>query len=183
MDQPEARPCDFAKAYAANWSAIMSGGPSIPVAFFAYYIPNDIVRVLAWVLAACSLVFSAFIVWRTERLKVIALSGRNTEIHRTTLAKLRAKGVAMRNIAEDAYDEPNRWALWETAAIAWNLEVAAAIAKFSEADSVWFSILDVVPPPRIDIHPNCYDDDKDRLYAMHDYRLARLNTLIERWGG
>ena len=72
------------------------------------------------------------------------------------------------------------WQIWTERASKWNEDVIGELMKVSEGDAEWFSILDVVDPPRL-TSPQSKGGDGDR-FAMHDFRLKRLGDMIrELW--
>jgi hypothetical protein len=98
---------------------------------------------------------------------------------RTELANLRGTGVGLRNEGVNAIFSEARWADWNDKLIKWNDEVVKIIGKISKADAQWFAILDTVPPPRIPMDSIFAGDEDKHIYAMHDFRLKKLEKLIE----
>jgi hypothetical protein len=101
---------------------------------------------------------------------------------RYELAKLRSQGVAIRN---EGTSITHRQTLenWKKRTLDWNEEVIANIKMINEADAEWFSILDVVPEPRIPIERTSTVDltlsaDHHKLYREHDLRLKRLGEML-----
>lgn len=66
---------------------------------------------------------------------------------------------------------------WIAEVVQWERDVTSAIAKVNEADAVWFSVLDVVPEPRIALY-GAVPSNHEKLYRQHDARLARLGDMI-----
>ncbi|MGH6792086.1 MAG: hypothetical protein ACRECF_05035 [Methyloceanibacter sp.] len=104
---------------------------------------------------------------------------------RVKIADLRHDGVRIRNDALVMTDK--EWPTWNEKALKWNTDVTEEIKKISVADSIWFSVLDVVPPQRIDPAITPADplirEKYLKLFREHDYRLKRLNNMIrDLWG-
>ncbi len=78
MELQRARFWDFVRSFWGNWFSLMSGTPAVPAAIFALYVENNIARILFGVTAIGCLVFSAYLVWRVERKKVIELEAKLT---------------------------------------------------------------------------------------------------------
>jgi hypothetical protein len=72
----QARFWDFIRAFWPNWFALMSGGPSVPLAIGTQFVESDAAKIGLWITAAICVVLSAYSVWRPERLKVIDLTER-----------------------------------------------------------------------------------------------------------
>jgi hypothetical protein len=89
--------------------------------------------------------------------------------------------VALRNRAGDAADTADvGWPEWEEQAAEWTQRVIETIRQLNEADAEWFATLDVVPAPRIPLKSVWYSESKGHLYAMHDFRLVKLEQLIKK---
>jgi hypothetical protein len=105
---------------------------------------------------------------------------------RAELAELRKDGVALRNEGRSISDKAT-FAKWKKATLDWDEKVIAAIKKINEADAVWFSVLDVVPEPRLPIEDTSQVDlilsaAHHKAYREHDYRLRRLGEMLyELW--
>ena len=110
---------------------------------------------------------------------------------RVGLSELREKGVELRNEGREVMATQAAWDDWRKRAEKWNADVIQKIGEISQADAIWFSILDVVPNPRIPIGKNNLQEtierrpwikEHERLYHMHDFRVARLGEMIrELW--
>lgn len=107
---------------------------------------------------------------------------------RVGLSSLRKEGVDLRNRGREPILDEAIWKAWERDVKDWNDRVIATIKDVNEADAIWFSVLDVVPPPRI--APFATDPptkelwvaDRFRLYSWHDLRVCRLGEMIrELW--
>ena len=105
---------------------------------------------------------------------------------RLSLAELRAAGVRLRNDTYETVTDKRTFEKWEKKVTVWTKKVHRELEKISKSDAVWFSVLDVVPPPRI--HPPTWATGHadyppfEKLYGEHDCRLARLGDMIrELW--
>ena len=58
----------FLRAFGGRWFILMSGPPTVPLAGLALFVGNTALRVLFVVLAVACGVFSAYWVWRQERI-------------------------------------------------------------------------------------------------------------------
>jgi hypothetical protein len=106
---------------------------------------------------------------------------------RLRLAHLRVTGVELRNEALDSIRDKRTFRAWERKVLAWNTEVQSEIEKISKSDAVWFSVLDIVLPPRIS--PVLVPSDPSvaadflKLFREHDFRVRRLGKMIrDLWG-
>jgi len=68
----------FLRAFSPWWFVLMSGGPSVPAAILAYYLDPLPAKIALWATAAFCVIMSAYLVWRRERLTVIALEDKLT---------------------------------------------------------------------------------------------------------
>jgi hypothetical protein len=178
-----ARVQDFVRAYCANWFSLMSGGPSVPAAVLAVFVTNASAKILLGLTAAVLFIISSFFVWRAERIRVIALDKTvQLEAARTRWAELRAEGVALRNEGKDGLFDDSLWEKWRLNTVIWNTEVLNAIRSVNDADATWFSILDVVPSPRLPMDGIFRSESDELHYAMHDFRLVKLEGLILKHG-
>lgn len=104
---------------------------------------------------------------------------------RVELSHLRAKGVGIRNDGRFGFRDEISWLDWKQEAEDWNTEVIAAIGKVNEADAQWFSILDIVPEPRLPMKVKTLNklyEGHMKLYREHDCRVARLGEMVrELW--
>jgi hypothetical protein len=57
----------------------------------------------------------------------------------------------------------------------------AAISTIDEADADWFAILDAVPQSRVPVWP-FKGGQHLKAFGEHDYRLLRLDQLIQKFG-
>lgn len=64
---------DFIHAFTSHWFNYMSGGLSVPAAILALYVQSGIAQAALWITAAACLVWSGFLLWRTERRRVTEL--------------------------------------------------------------------------------------------------------------
>lgn len=102
------------------------------------------------------------------------------------LTQLRTEGVEIRNDATSMLytshlDE------WAGRVQRWMEEVIKSIRFISPADSEWFATLDTVPQARVAIPSIRLGGAADRelfvsLFRQHDYRLARLEKLLQKYG-
>ena len=129
---------------------------------------------MAIIIALCMIAY-----WLLEHLVHLRRRIRGA---RYELAQLRSRGVAIRN---EGRSITNRQKLedWGKSSLDWNEEVIASIKKINEADAEWFSVLDVVPDPRLPIeHTSTVDlkmsADHHKLYREHDLRLKRLGEML-----
>lgn len=73
-EHPQARFRDFLRAFWPNWFALMSGGPSVPLAIWAFFVENNTAKIGLWITTAVCALLSAYFVWRPERKSVIDLT-------------------------------------------------------------------------------------------------------------
>jgi hypothetical protein len=161
---------------------VIGGAVSIAVALFDWIKPylvgagmSPLIGVPSWVLgAAVALGFVVY--WLLERLVKFERQLKGAKFN---LARLRAQGVALRNEGRNELSA-GAWEIWKGRASKWNDDAIVELRKISEGDAEWFSILDVVPPPRL-ASPQSIGGDGDD-FAMHDFRLKRLGDMIrELW--
>jgi hypothetical protein len=111
---------------------------------------------------------------------------RQIKSARVEIAILRRRGVEIRNNGMGIITNAAAWLQWERDALDWNDKVISELAKISEADAEWFSVLDVVPPPRLAPQQDAPEEIKDaycKLFGEHDFRVCRLGKMINRlWG-
>jgi hypothetical protein len=115
---------------------------------------------------------------------------------RLNLAELRELGVGLRNdghrngvpIHIRVIDETS-YLDWKARIEKWNNDVIDEIKRISEADAIWFGVLDVMPPLRTvaEVSPFekgfPYRDEHLHFLRLHDARVARLGEMIrELWG-
>jgi hypothetical protein len=101
---------------------------------------------------------------------------------RRRLSALRSEGVEIRNRGQHrSRDDLPGW-IAETER--WLQNVLTAISAIDEADAEWFRTLDAVPTARVVVIPTA-DAERRHIKAFneHDYRLVRLDQLIQRYGG
>lgn len=135
-----------------------------------------------WALWGGTLVLLFFIIEYATRLR-LRIRGV-----RVGLSKLRTEGVNIRNDGEWVFQTQNELNAWQAKVIDWNKRVIEEIRKINEADAEWFSVLDVVGPPRVPIKLNqityqmlqilTWVDDQQRIYTQHDNRLSRLGEMV-----
>ncbi len=101
---------------------------------------------------------------------------------RTELSKLRAEGVKLRNSGVPAFQDYREWEKWSDSVNDWRERVIAEIRNINEADAEWFSVLDVIPPPRlacsVSSPPQQWEKDRLDAYQFHDYRVKLLGEMI-----
>lgn len=104
---------------------------------------------------------------------------------RVKIAELRNRGVEIRNRGLGAVTDSESLRVWRDDALAWNADVIRELREISVADALWFSVLDVVPSPRVLPHALPEKPQRDefrKLFGEHDARLARLGEMIrELW--
>jgi hypothetical protein len=102
------------------------------------------------------------------------------------LAHLRDEGVRIRNgIPEFMTDD--QLATWDNKLLEWMNAVREALKPISAADSKWFATLDTVPPARVPVPHVRLSGKRERAlyetsFRQHDYRLARLDGLLQKYG-
>lgn len=102
------------------------------------------------------------------------------------LTRLRADGVKLRNEPPE-YLFPEDFDAWAATIAGWMNEVIEALKPISLTDAEWFATLDTVPAARVPI-PNIRlgtKEDRARfesVFRQHDYRLARLDRLLGKYG-
>ena len=99
---------------------------------------------------------------------------------RIKLSHLREEGVRIRNAGNNQFADQSSWLRWQESALDWDKKIIDAIKEVNEADAIWFSVLDVVPSPRIPFY-RTHDpsDPHEKLYREHDFRLKRLGAMIQ----
>jgi hypothetical protein len=137
-----------------------------------------LVGVPSWLIAIIvALGLVAF--WLLEHLAQLRRRMRGA---RLDLAKLRSEGVALRNAGVTMADDA--WELWQEKVLKWNQNVIRNIREINEADAEWFTTLDIVPPPRIEVRVVPRDPQTlqahGKLFREHDFRLKRLGRMIYR---
>jgi hypothetical protein len=94
---------------------------------------------------------------------------------RVDLSKLRSEGVRIRNDGMNV--ATTTWEEWRTVTESWNTRTIECIGKIDQGCAEWFSVLDIVPAPRIEgVRLNGHQVN---VYAQHDCRVARLGDLIQ----
>jgi hypothetical protein len=110
---------------------------------------------------------------------------RQIKSSRVEISRLRREGVRLRNAGRRTIENTSLWQKWEKDVLDWNDRVISAIAQISEADSEWFAVLDIVPPPRVP-PGNAPEEIREaylKLFNEHDFRVKRLGKMIARlWG-
>jgi hypothetical protein len=110
-----------------------------------------------------------------------AVPGSTKEAARTRLAQLRTEGVQLRNEGQSAIFDDTQWAAWQTSLTHWRNEVRATIEKISLADAeMWFT-LNKIPAPDIPMDSIFASDEIKHQYAMHDFRIQKLEALLDRY--
>jgi hypothetical protein len=71
---------DFALAIWSDWLTLLSGPLSVPAAAAAYWVSNEIAKVLLGVTAFCCLLFSAYRLWKREHDKVVERDQRKRQL-------------------------------------------------------------------------------------------------------
>jgi hypothetical protein len=95
------------------------------------------------------------------------------------LARLRHKGVQIRNKAKWNFNSAEEFNNWKSSVEKWMEEVISALETHAPADAEWFRVLDSVPSPRI--HCAATDRRHLKLFKEHDYRLVRLDELLSHY--
>ena len=95
---------------------------------------------------------------------------------RVDLSRLRKEGVELRNEGMQAKNITSLSA-WMASVSDWNMRVIKAIKKVNEADAEWFSVLDVVPRPRLKF--TAMNADHSKAFNEHDFRLKILGEMIQ----
>src|ERR1700690_3300592 len=92
---------DFALAYWNNWFAIMSGGPSVPLAIATYFIQSDTAKTWLWATSGACIILSSFFVWRAEHERAEELETRANPVAamNAQTEAIRAQTAALRNQA------------------------------------------------------------------------------------
>src|SRR5215469_11303866 len=62
---------DFTRAMWGDWLTRMSGPPSVPLAVAAFFVPNDIAKILLGLTAFICLWVAAYLLWKREHDKVV----------------------------------------------------------------------------------------------------------------
>lgn len=141
---------------------------------------EEILSVLVGLLVAAIL----FFLWVWDYAVKLRGQIRGTRVE---LSRLRAEGVELRNAAIAIFSTQTEFDEWKKKALEWNKRVIEEIRKINEADAEWFSILDVVSPPRIAMANQSppqtvasmgWQGAQIKLYKEHDCRLARLGDMI-----
>ena len=112
--------------------------------------------------------------------------GNKRKLTRLYLARLRTRGVVLRNEINQVLPfQPggilgNPVESWFGKLDTWRELVINGIELLDSADAEWFRTLDAVPSPRV----SCPSDDPKitKAFREHDYRLKRLEDLIQKYG-
>jgi hypothetical protein len=99
--------------------------------------------------------------------------------HRAKWGELRTIGVGLRNEGITGFIKDSDWIRWAGEVTFWNEEVIRAISHVNAADAELFRTLDEVPPPRFPMDSIFASEEHKHLHAMHDFRLKKLEKLIE----
>jgi len=102
------------------------------------------------------------------------------------LAQLRSEGVAIRNEAHQMLFTTHLDA-WTTKVTDWMKEVIETLEAKNAVDSEWFATLGEVPEARVPIPNLRLGGQTDRetfvaIFRQHDFRLARLDKLLTKYG-
>jgi hypothetical protein len=134
-------------------------------------------------LAVMSVVF-IFLFW--IMLEHALMLTRQISDARVRLAELRVEGVEIRNAGLEGVTDKAELESWGRRIGAWTDDVQSELGKISKSDAVWFSVLDIVPSPRIS--PSRWPKGNPehgeflKLFAQHDFRVMRLGEMIrELW--
>jgi hypothetical protein len=102
---------------------------------------------------------------------------------RLLLAQLRREGVEIRNDSCRLELEDADFDAWSLEVDKWRERTAYIIEQIDAADAEWFRILDIVPEPRVPLlMPRKKHEGKHfAAHRQHDFRLAKLEQLIERY--
>lgn len=104
---------------------------------------------------------------------------------RKEIATLREKGVRIRNDGIALFVEERTFNAWKDSVYDWNEKTKEALKKVSEADSIWFGTLDIVPEKsRVTIdYWDKFPEEHAKQLREHDRRLALLGEMIrDQWG-
>lgn len=153
----------------------------LAAAFYLYWYGRDMTTFE--LIASGAAVVLAFCFWVT--LEYALKLTRKISDGRVKIAQLRNSGVEIRNRGRRTVFDHASWERWRKEALSWNDEVIRELREISIADALWFSVLDVVPPPRIppEVVPGGEDSAAFvKLFGEHDVRLSRLGEMIrELW--
>jgi hypothetical protein len=187
MDAREPSFRSFIAAFRGHWLEAMSGAFSVPFAAAGVWASaagaNGYATASFVALAILGAWFAAYRLWSVERNKVAELDvGARREAVRLRIAELITEGAGMRNEATDAYNPFSRDELegWSGRITAWHNVVLDALKTVSAADAEWYRTLNEVPKPAIPmaIPPEGVLEDHMQLYAMHNFRLKKLEQLV-----
>lgn len=105
----------------------------------------------------------------------LAQTERRMKGARIDLSKLRSEGVKLRNDGMEVTTAT--WEEWRTMTEDWNKRTIACIGKIDQGWAEWFSVLDVVPTPRVEgVRLN---GPQIKAFNEHDCRVSRLGELIQ----
>ncbi len=104
---------------------------------------------------------------------------------RLLLAELRKEGVEIRNDGTQLELQDGDFLAWSRNVTNWMERTISVIEQIDPADAEWFRILDAVPDPRIPLlmPRKKHEGTHFKLHREHDFRLVRLEKLIERYAG
>ena len=162
------------------------------IAFIAPYINSAWVRIFSALLFAG--LFALYVPkietwlkdqWMSFQLSLIGvwykLPVNKRKTVRYELTVLRTKGVGVRNNAHYlGLELPPTVKEWLGSVDSWNNSVIESIKKYDPSDAEWFKTLDTVPTPRVQYPSN--DPIIIKAFREHDYRLKRLDDLIQKYG-
>lgn len=160
----------------------MSGGAGIFAAVGGFWLGWTNGQALFWG-AVAAFAVGSYLVWRDEREKVITLDFYSKrETVRLRIAELITEGAGIRNEATDHYNPftHDEAVGWSNRASAWHNVVLNTLKSVSAADAEWYRTLNEVPNPAIPMAKPMagMDDDILQIYAMHNFRLKKLEQLV-----
>ena len=102
------------------------------------------------------------------------------------LTHLRSEGVEIRNKLP-MFLSTTELDSWANRVSRWMEDVVDALKSINAADSKWFATLDAVPASRVPIPSIQVGGQEDHamfvsIFRQHDYRLARLDALLQKYG-
>jgi hypothetical protein len=175
---------DFTRAMWGDWLTRMSGPLSVPLAVAAYFVPNDIAKILLGLTAFMCLWVTAYLLWQREHDKVVERDERKRQLL-DEISALREKMVGYRiEMEADHNGKVFNAALWQQKFDALEDEIATKIEQLSsKAEAITYRNRGNVPrtarpnrpgafvwPVLIDV---CiYDLDYPKT-LLHDYSRGR----------
>jgi hypothetical protein len=125
------------------------------------------------------LMFSTFVapaVWKVVHAKLWS-----KELTREKLGIFATEGVDLRNKAHGAEFTQEQWRAWEKELVEWRNRVQSTIEQFSRADAKRWRTLNRIPHPAIPIRSDSADGRAEYSYAVHNFRIHKLEQLIDRY--